>query len=113
MQAGKKNSSDCLGQVNFHVGKEQKFGAQWAREIKISSPVSMSESVSLVNDNFQTENFQTEDCKMSDTISWKHESILNLSVHLPSRVTAPITILVKSSGYPVSIYVLVLLNTLL
>ena len=70
MQGGEKNPrSDCQGQVNFDVGKEQKFGVQWAREISISSPVSMSESVSLVNDNFQTENFQTEDCKMSDTIS--------------------------------------------
>lgn len=43
--------------------------ALWASEISLSSPVSLSESVSLVKDNFQTDGiyFKTEDSKMSQT----------------------------------------------
>ena len=43
--------------------------AQWVSEISLSGPVSLFESLSLVNDNnFQTNYFKTEHCQMSDTI---------------------------------------------
>ena len=60
----KKPRSDCLGQVNFDVGKEKNLVPSGQEKLRLACPVSMSESVSLVNDNFQT-----EDCKVSDTIS--------------------------------------------
>ena len=44
--------------------------AQWASEISLSGPVSLSESVTLVNDYILAEYyFTTVDRKRSDTIS--------------------------------------------
>ena len=64
--------SNRPGQVNFDVGqvKNKHFVVKWVSEISLSSPVSLFESVSLVNDNnFQTDYFKTEYRKMSDTIT--------------------------------------------
>ena len=39
----------------FWASKSRSLVAQWESEIILSGPVSLSTSVSLVNDNFQTE----------------------------------------------------------
>ena len=56
MQGRKKPRLDCLWQVNFDLeqAKNRCLVAQWESEIRLSGPVSLFESVSLVDD-FQTE----------------------------------------------------------
>ena len=47
-----------MGQENFHLGQVKKEVWLPSGQVKLASvhaPVSLSESVSLVNDNFQTE----------------------------------------------------------
>ena len=53
------------------IARASKFCSQWASEFSLSiGAVSLSESVSSVNANFQRNyQFKTEDCKTSDTIS--------------------------------------------
>ena len=102
-----KTQAQLPGQENFDLGQVQ-IEVWWPSgqlsEISLSSPLSLSASVILVNDNFQTGTISKLKTARRVTQLVENMSQFKIQVHvkLLARVTPPITILIKSSSYSVS-----------
>ena len=104
-----KTQAQLPGQENFDLGQVQ-IEVWWPSgqlsEISLSSPLSLSASVSLVNDNFQTGTTCISKLKTARRVTQLVENMnqfkIQVHVKLLARVTPPITILIKSSSYSVS-----------
>ena len=95
------------GQENFDLG-QVKIEVWWPSgqlsEISLSSPLSLSASVTLVNDNFQTGTISKLKTarRVTQLVENMNQFKIQVHVKLLAHVTPPITILIKSSSYSVS-----------
>ena len=96
-----KTQAQLPGQENFDLGQVQ-IEVWWPSgqlsEISLSSPLSLSASVSLVNDNFQTGTTKLKTARrVTQLVENMNQFKIQVHVKLLARVTPPIT-----SSYSVS-----------
>ena len=101
-----KTQAQLPGQENFDLG-QVKIEVWWPSgqlsEISLSSPLSLSASVTLVNDNFQTGTISKLKTarRVTQLVENMNQFKIQVHVKLLAHVTPPITILIKSSSYSV------------